>query len=178
MSIFSFKKKKDRADEEWARKQKEKQAEKEKEKELLAEERAEKEEKAKKGNKPKKTEKGESYKDGSETETEDLKPLRGRRAKREPKIAPFVLKAPHISEKAVELSDHKNQYIFKVFPKANKQEIKKAIEEIYNVEVEKVNIINIKGKTKRFLRTEGKRSGYKKAIVKIKEGQEIEILPR
>jgi len=88
-----------------------------------------------------------------------------------------VLKSPHISEKSTDLAKS-NQYIFKVFPKANKTEVKKAIESLYKVEVEKVRIIKIPKKRRRLGRIEGFKKGHKKAIVKIKEGQKIEILPR
>jgi len=92
-------------------------------------------------------------------------------------IASRVLAAPHVTEKATELIS-KNQYVFKVFQKANKIEIKKAIEEIYGVDVLKVRIIRIPRKPRRMGRISGWRKGYKKAIVKIKEGQKIEILSR
>lgn len=88
-----------------------------------------------------------------------------------------ILKSPHITEKATELAK-KNQYVFKVYPQANKNEIKKAIEELYNVDVLDVKIINIPKKRRRLGRISGWRKGYKKAIVKIKEGQKIEILPK
>ena len=88
-----------------------------------------------------------------------------------------VLKEPHITEKANLLSE-KNKYVFKVFPKANKIEIKKAVEELFKVKVEDVRIIKVPPKKRRLRGIEGERKGYKKAIVKIKEGQKIEILPR
>ena len=88
-----------------------------------------------------------------------------------------ILKSVHITEKATELAG-KNQYIFKVFENANKQEIKKVVESIYNIDVVSVNIINIHRKRKRLGKSIGWKQGYKKAIVKIKKGQEIEILPR
>jgi len=88
-----------------------------------------------------------------------------------------VLVSPHITEKATGLAE-KNKYSFKVFPKKNKIEIKKAIEELYGVDVISVNIINMPGKKRRLGRQTGWRKGYKKAIVKIKEGQKIEVLPR
>ena len=87
------------------------------------------------------------------------------------------LKSPHITEKATTLSEA-NQYIFKVWPRANKTEIKKSVESIYKVNAVAVKIINVSSKKRRLGRTEGVRKGYKKAIVKIKEGQKIEILPR
>ena len=88
-----------------------------------------------------------------------------------------VLISPHITEKATDLVQ-KNQYVFKVFPKANKTEIKKAIEDLYKVEVLDVKIINVPKKRRRLGRISGWKKGYKKAIVKIKEGQKIEVLPR
>lgn len=86
-----------------------------------------------------------------------------------------ILKSPHISEKATDLSE-KNQYVFKVWPKAGKAEIKKAIEELYNVEIIGTRIIKVPSKRKRVGRTMGIKKGYKKAIVSVKQGQKIEIL--
>jgi len=88
-----------------------------------------------------------------------------------------ILRAPHITEKATDLVK-KNQYVFKVWPRANKVEIKKAIENLYGVEVVSVKIIKVPRKRRRLGRISGWRKGYKKAIVKIKKGQKIEVLPR
>lgn len=88
-----------------------------------------------------------------------------------------VLKSPHITEKATDLTK-KNQYIFKVYSGVNKVEIKKAIEDVYGVNVLDVKIINVSPKRRRLGRISGWRKGYKKAIIKIKEGQKIEVLPR
>jgi len=88
-----------------------------------------------------------------------------------------VLKAPHITEKATYLAG-KNQYVFRVGDRANKTEIEKAIENLYMVEVVSVKIIKIPKKQRRLGRISGWRKGYKKAIVKIKEGQKIEVMPR
>ena len=88
-----------------------------------------------------------------------------------------ILIEPHITEKTTDL-EKKNQYVFKVFPKANKTEIKKAIEDLYKVEVLNIKIINVPKKRRRLGRISGWKKGYKKAIVKIKEGQKIEVLPR
>lgn len=88
-----------------------------------------------------------------------------------------ILKAPHVTEKATDLTK-KNQYVFKVCPKANKTEIKKAIEDLYEVDVASVKIINVPPKKRRLGRISGWRKGYKKAIIQIKEGQKIEVLPR
>lgn len=88
-----------------------------------------------------------------------------------------VLKLPHITEKATFLTG-KNQYTFKVFPKANKTEIKKIVKNLYKVDVLDVNTAKIPKKRMRLGRISGWKKGYKKAIVKIKEGQKIEVLPR
>jgi len=86
-----------------------------------------------------------------------------------------VIKQPHISEKGSYLAE-KNQYVFQVNPNFNKAEIKKSVEGIYRVDVLSVNIVRIPSKKRRLGKTEGFRKGYKKAIVKIKDGQKIEIL--
>ncbi len=86
-----------------------------------------------------------------------------------------ILKEPHISEKATVLVDE-NKYIFKVYPTANKVEIKKAIERLYGVRVKDVNIINVHRKKRIVRGLEGFKTGYKKAIVTLEEGQKIEIL--
>lgn len=88
-----------------------------------------------------------------------------------------VLRSPHVSEKASFLTRN-NQYIFNVFPDVNKLEVKKAVESVYGVDTESVRIINVPRKQRRLGRTLGWRKGYKKAIVRIKEGQKIEIMPR
>ena len=88
-----------------------------------------------------------------------------------------IMKRPHITEKATKLSE-KNEYVFEVYPYANKTEIKKSIESLYGVDVLDVRTVVVPRKRRRLGRTQGFKKGYKKAIVKIKEGQKIEILPR
>ncbi len=88
-----------------------------------------------------------------------------------------VLRSFHIAEKPESLMDM-NQYVFKVSKKANKNEIKKAVEESYGVNVLKVRIINVPAKRRRLGRTRGWKKGYKKAIVTLKEGQKIEVVPK
>lgn len=88
-----------------------------------------------------------------------------------------ILKTPHVTEKSASLAE-KNQYVFKVFPKANKIQIKKAVEDLFGVDAVSVKIINVLPKKRRLGKISGYRSGYKKAIVKIKKGQKIEIMPR
>jgi large subunit ribosomal protein L23 len=86
-----------------------------------------------------------------------------------------IIKFPLITEKGTDLSAE-NKYIFCVADRASKLQVKKAIERIYNVGVEKVNIINVPRKKKRYrFRIEGYKPGYKKAIVKVKEGDKIAI---
>lgn len=87
-----------------------------------------------------------------------------------------AVREPHISEKAADLGEKKNQYIFKVSENYNKKEIKKTIEGLYGVDVLSVNVIKIPKKKKRVGRIEGYKKGFSKAIIKIREGQKIEIL--
>ena len=107
------------------------------------------------------------------------KPVEAPKVKKEKKLegTHWILKAPHVTEKATGLTE-KNQYIFKVSPRANKIEIKRAVQGIFGVDVVSVNIINVSEKERRLGKTKGFRKGYKKAIVRVKEGQKIEVLPR
>lgn len=87
-----------------------------------------------------------------------------------------VLLAPQISEKATWVADKNDQVIFRVAPDATKPEIKAAVEMLFKVEVESVQVSNVKGKEKRFGRYFGRRSNWKKAFVCLKPGQEIDFL--
>lgn len=87
-----------------------------------------------------------------------------------------VIKKPHISEKSTRLTEEDNSYTFVVDKDANKIQIAEAVEDKYNVNVEKVTVVKIPAKKRRLGRIEGVKKGYKKAIVKIEEGQSIEIL--
>lgn len=87
-----------------------------------------------------------------------------------------ILKSAAITEKATDLSKI-DQYVFKVSQRANKTEIKKAIQSVYGVDALGVRIINVGRKKRMKQRQIGWRPGYKKAIVRIKKGQKIEILP-
>jgi large subunit ribosomal protein L23 len=92
-----------------------------------------------------------------------------------------IIREPHITEKATWLTDQ-NKYVFKIYPKANKVEVKKAVEALYGVKVEKVHIVHLAPKKRRLGRYEGWRQGlkkgFKKAIVTLKQGEKIELLPR
>jgi large subunit ribosomal protein L23 len=85
-----------------------------------------------------------------------------------------VIIAPVISEKTMKLSGE-GKYTFEVHSKAGKIEIAKAVEEIFNVKVEKVNVLNVRPRTKRMGKYMGKTSAVRKAIVKLAEGQEIDL---
>ena len=87
-----------------------------------------------------------------------------------------VILAPQVSEKATYIVEKHNQIIFRVVQDATKAEIKAAVELMWktqNIEVEGVQVANVKGKEKRFGRFMGRRSNWKKAYVRLKTGQEI-----
>jgi len=84
-----------------------------------------------------------------------------------------VLVAPQISEKATMIADKNEQVVFIVAPTATKPEIKAAVELLFKVQVKSVQVANIKGKTKRFGRSFGRRSDVRKAFVCLQPGQEI-----
>lgn len=86
-----------------------------------------------------------------------------------------VLLAPHVSEKSANMADASQQYVFKVIPTATKAEVKVAVESLFNVKVQSVNVLNLKGKTKVFKGRTGKRNGIRKAIVRLNPGQEIDF---
>ena len=85
-----------------------------------------------------------------------------------------ILIRPKITERTTDLMAE-GKYVFVVDKRANKIQIADAVEEIFKVKVEKVNTVNVKGKTKRMGRTQGKRADYKKAIVKLAPGETIEF---
>lgn len=84
-----------------------------------------------------------------------------------------VLLAPQISEKATFVADKNEQVVFRVSTDATKPEIKAAVELLFKVQVDSVQVLNVKGKTKRFKGTVGRRKSWKKAFVCLKPGQEI-----
>ncbi|MFO1307218.1 MAG: 50S ribosomal protein L23 [Burkholderiales bacterium] len=84
-----------------------------------------------------------------------------------------VLLAPVISEKATTVADKHDQIVFRVAPNATKPEVKAAVELMFKVQVDSVQISNVHGKEKRFGRFVGRRRGWKKAYVCLKPGQEI-----
>jgi large subunit ribosomal protein L23 len=85
-----------------------------------------------------------------------------------------VLIAPVVSEKSYSLIED-NKYSFRVHPSAHKTEIRQAVEELFNVKVEGVNVLKVQSKPKRRGFSAGRRPGWKKAIVQLREGDRIEI---
>ncbi len=86
-----------------------------------------------------------------------------------------LILAPVVSEKSYDLIENQNTYTFEVDPRSNKEEIRDAIEEIFDVRVLRVNTMNRQGKRKRSGYTFGKRKDVKRAIVKIAEGDSIDL---
>jgi large subunit ribosomal protein L23 len=86
-----------------------------------------------------------------------------------------VLKAPVVSEKSTKSVEEFNRYVFKVKKTATKQNIKQAIEAMFSVKVESVNVLMVKGKSKRYGRFMGSRSDWKKAYIKLKPGFNIDL---
>lgn len=87
-----------------------------------------------------------------------------------------VLVAPVVSEKATMVADKTNAVTFRVLRDATKPEIKAAVELMFKVEVQGVSVVNTRGKSKRFGRSMGKRASLRKAYVRLKEGQEINLV--
>lgn len=86
-----------------------------------------------------------------------------------------VIQAPIVSEKSSRTADQSRQMVFSVQPGATKSEIKRAVEMAFEVEVESVQVANVRGKEKRFGRVPGSRKNWKKAYVKLKEGHDIDF---
>jgi len=86
-----------------------------------------------------------------------------------------VLIQPHVSEKAATVTEKANQYVFRVRDDASKAEVKQAVEMMFEVKVEGVNLLNRPGKTRRFKNMPGKRTGFKKAYVRLQDGQSIDF---
>ena len=86
-----------------------------------------------------------------------------------------VLVAPIVSEKATMIADKTNAVTFKVLQNATKPEIKAAVELMFKVEVKGVSVVNIKGKAKRFGKSNGRRDNIRKAYVRLKPGQELNL---
>lgn len=86
-----------------------------------------------------------------------------------------IIRRPLITEKSTQQKEESRQYVFEVDPKANKIEIKEAVEQLFKVKVLKVRTLNVLGKIKRLGRRYGKRPDWKKAIVTLREGDRIDF---
>lgn len=87
-----------------------------------------------------------------------------------------VLVGPHVSEKATTLAEKNNQICFKVRRDSSKKEIAQAVEMMFEVKVDGVQVANVRGKNKRFGQTMGKRNDWKKAYVTLAEGNDIDFM--
>ncbi|HCF73852.1 MAG: 50S ribosomal protein L23 [Pseudomonadota bacterium] len=87
-----------------------------------------------------------------------------------------VIRRPVISEKSTMAAETMHQVVFEVLADATKSEIKEAVEGLFDVSVQKVHVVNVRGKIKRFGRTPGKRKNWKKAYVRLAEGDDIDFL--
>lgn len=87
-----------------------------------------------------------------------------------------VIRAPRLSEKSTRLADKHRQFVFEVSRAATKPQIKQAVEKLFNVQVESVQVANVKGKRKHTGRLTGQRRAWKKAYVRLKPGQDIDFL--
>ena len=87
-----------------------------------------------------------------------------------------VIRAPRVSEKTARLQEMSNQYVFEVATTATKADVKAAIEQLFDVRVEAVNVVNVKGKNKAFKFRMGRRADWRKAYVTLAEGQSIDVM--
>jgi large subunit ribosomal protein L23 len=87
-----------------------------------------------------------------------------------------IIRAPRVSEKTARLQEVSNQYVFEVATDATKADIKVAVEKLFGVKVEAVNVANVKGKNKAFKFRMGRRADWRKAYVKLAEGQSIDVM--
>ena len=85
-----------------------------------------------------------------------------------------VIRAPRVSEKTARIQEI-NQYVFEVAKTATKADVKSAVESLFNVKVESVNVLNVKGKTKSFKFRSGRRGDWRKAYVRMADGQTIDV---
>ena len=86
-----------------------------------------------------------------------------------------VIRAPRVSEKTARLQEVSNQYVFEVSTTATKADVKAAVEKLFDVKVEAVNVLNVKGKNKSFRNRTGSRGSWRKAYVRLADGQAIDV---
>lgn len=87
-----------------------------------------------------------------------------------------IILGPHISEKSTAAAESGNQVVFRVRRDASKPEIKKAVELLFEVQVDAVSVVNVSGKAKRFGARMGQRSSWKKAYVRLAPGQDLDFI--
>ena len=87
-----------------------------------------------------------------------------------------IIEKPLVTEKSTVLQDIRNQFTFKVRRSTNKSEVKKAVESLFDVHVEKVRIIRMPGKIKRILGRPGRTAPWKKAVITLRQGETIDIV--
>jgi len=87
-----------------------------------------------------------------------------------------LIRAPRVSEKTARVQELSNQYAFEVAKTATKADIKFAVEQLFSVKVESVNVLNVKGKSKAFRNRQGTRGDWRKAYVKLADGQSIDVM--
>lgn len=87
-----------------------------------------------------------------------------------------LIRRPLVTEKSTTLQDLRNQYTFEVADKANKSEVRKAVETLFSVKVVKVNIVTVPGKARRVFGRPGMSPGWKKAIITLRKGDTIEVV--
>ena len=87
-----------------------------------------------------------------------------------------VIRAPRVSEKTARLQEVSNQYVFEIAKTATKADVKAAVERIFDVKVEAVNVVNVKGKSKSFKFRQGRRGDWRKAYVTLADGQSIDVM--
>ena len=86
-----------------------------------------------------------------------------------------VLRAPCVSEKTARLQEISNQYVFEISARSSKADVKAAVEKFFSVTVESVNVVNVKGKNKSFRNRGGRRGDWRKAYVRLADGQTIDV---
>lgn len=86
-----------------------------------------------------------------------------------------VIRAPRVSEKTARLQEVSNQFVFEVATTATKADVKAAVEQLFDVKVQAVNVVNVKGKNKSFRSRQGRRGDWRKAYVTLAEGQTIDV---
>lgn len=86
-----------------------------------------------------------------------------------------IIERPHLSEKSTMLADKQRQFVFEVLKNASKSEIKQAVESLFNVKVNAVQVLNVKAKGRRFKQVEGQLKAWKKAYVSLKAGYDIDF---